>query len=175
MSLLPESWSIMQEHVMSIKPVNSLATTYWTPLQGCHKPWVGNNVDQASAGLSTLKQNVNSRLAPTINVKLYDSCHTNALPDFGADISAAGEPFLCLLNDHIHNFLPSEVIQQTANGWKMYPLGYLPVTFTTGFRQCTDKNHSYPNIPGTILLYKVAKALAILSEHYLQLILLHQS
>jgi len=117
---------------------------------------------QRGPGLSrsiNSQTNVNSRLAPTINVKLYslnDSCHTNALPDFGADISAAGEPLLCLLNDHVHNFLPSEVIQQTANGWKMYPLGYLPVTFTIGFRQCTDKNHIYPNIPGTILSYKLS-------------------
>ena len=38
----------------------------------------------------------------------------------GADISAADKPLLYLLNDHVHNFLPSEVIQQTG---KMYPLG----------------------------------------------------
>ena len=107
--------------------------------------------------------------APTILIKLTSlnrSCHTDVLPDSGADISAAGELLLHLLNDHVYNLLPSDIIPHTANGRKMYPLGYLPVTFAIGSTQYTDKVHIYPNIPGTILSWKAAKALSILPEHY---------
>ena len=137
------------------------------------RPPVGSYVSQPPAGLSTIKQMSTSDPAPTILIKLSSlngSCHTDVLPDSGADISAAGEPLLRLLNDHVYNLLPSEIIPHTANGRKMYPLGYLPVTFTIGSRQYTDNVHIYPNIPGTILSWKAAKALAILPEHYPQLI-----
>jgi len=35
-------------------------------------------------------------------------------------------------------------------------------------QEYTDDVHTYPNIPGTILSWKAAKALAILPEHYPQ-------
>jgi len=80
--------------------------------------------------------------------------------DSGADISAAGEHLLHLLNTTCC------LLTHTANGRKMYPLGYLPVTFTIGCRTYTDNVHIYPNIKKTILSWKAAKALAILPEHY---------
>jgi len=60
------------------------------------------------------------------------------------------------------------LLTHTANGQKMYPLGYLPVTFTIGCRTYMDNVHIYPNITKTILSWKAAKALAILPEHYPQ-------
>ena len=48
----------------------------------------------------------------------------------------------------------------------MYPLGYLPITFKLGTRQCTSNLHIYPNITGTILSLKASKALGILLECY---------
>ena len=134
-------------------------------------PPVTTNVEQHQSHLSTIKQLSTTDPAPTISIQLSSlnsSCHTEVLPDSGADISAAGEQLLHLLNDHVHNLLPSEIIPQTVNWQKMYPLGYLPVTFTIGCRQYTDNVHIYPNIPGTILSWKAAKALAILPERYPQ-------
>ena len=73
---------------------------------------------------------------------------------------------MTLLNDHVHNLIPSDVIPHTANGHKMYLLGYLPITFKLGTRQCTSNVHIYPNITGTILSWKASKLLAILPECY---------
>ena len=119
--------------------------------------------------LSTIKQVATNDPAPTIPIHLTSlngSCSTNVLPDSGADISAAGPPLLTLLNDHVHNLIPSDVVPHTANGHKMYPLGYLPVTFTLGKRQCTSNVHVYLNITGTILLWRASKDLGILPDCY---------
>ena len=88
-------------------------------------------------------------------------------PDSGADISAAGEQPLHLLSDYDHSLLP-----QIFGRLNMFPLGYLPITFTVGGRQHTDIVHIHPKIPGTILSWKAAKALTILLEYYTQPILL---
>ena len=65
--------------------------------------------------LSTIKQVTATEPAPNIDIhilSLNGSCDTPALPDSGADISAAGSKFLQLLNEHtqpspIRDILPN--------------------------------------------------------------------
>ena len=73
-----------------------------------------------------------AQMIPIYLTALKGSCSTDTLPDSRADISAAGTPLLTLLHDHVHNLIHSDIIPHTANGHKMYPLGYLPVTSALG-------------------------------------------
>ena len=57
------------------------------------------------------------------------SCTTKALPDSGADISAAGKTMLSSLNAQVATLLPSKVIPKVVNRTRMFSLGRLPVMF----------------------------------------------
>ena len=124
---------------------------------------MNTNVLQPPPHLSTIKQLSTTDPAPVQLLLLNGSCHTDVLPDSRADILAADKQLLHLLNDHVHNLLPS--IISYCKWAEKYPLGYLLVTFTIGYIQYTENVHIYPNTPGTILLWKAAK---VLTEHYPQ-------
>jgi len=94
------------------------------------------------------------------------SCNTKALPDSGANISAAGKTMLSCLNAQVATLLPSKVIPKAVNGAKMFPLGRLPVTFRYCDTEYRDDLHIYPEIQGTILSWKACKALHILPPDY---------
>ena len=107
--------------------------------------------------------------APLINLDVISangSCYTKALPDSGADISAAGKTILSTLNEHINTLLPSTVIPKVVNGAEIFPLGRLPVTFYLGSTEYHNHLHIYPDIHGTILSWKACKALQILPSCY---------
>ena len=119
--------------------------------------------------LQTIRQVTTAETAPTIGIRILTvngSCDTLALPDSGADISAAGPQLLKLLNEHTLNLLPSEVTPKTANGHKMQPLGKLPVTFQLCGKDHREDMHIYPGVSGVIMSWKTAKGLNILPEHY---------
>ena len=119
--------------------------------------------------LSTIKQVTHTDPAPTITVHIstqHGSCHTDVLPDSGADISAAGKQTLQDLNEGAHSLMPSTIIPRAANGSKMYPIGKLTVTFKLGTREHKEELHIYPNVSGVIMSWKATKALGILPEHY---------
>ena len=76
--------------------------------------------------LDTITQIATTEPAPTTEVHICSangSCDTLALPDSGADISAAGPQLLQLLKEHPLNLLPSEIIPRTADGHSMQPMG----------------------------------------------------
>ena len=119
--------------------------------------------------LQTIRQVTAAETAPTIGIRILTvngSCDTLALPDSGADISAAGPQLLKLLNEHTLNLLPSKVTPKTANGHKMQPLGKLPITFQLCGRDHREDMHIYPGVSGVIMSWKTAKGLNILPEHY---------
>ena len=90
-----------------------------------HGTWVE---DPQSHQLSTIKQVATTEPAPTISIRILSvngTCDTLALPDSGADISAAGPKLLRLLGEHPLNLLPSQINPCTADGHKMQPMGKL--------------------------------------------------
>jgi len=134
------------------------------PSQRLPRSLVGNNVDQPLVDMSTIKQMSTTDPAPTITIKLFSlngSYHTDVLPDSGADISAPGELFLWLLNDHVQTFSLLRSFHTQLMGKDVSTR--LPTChIQSGSKQYTDNVNIYPNIPGTILSWKVTKALAIL-------------
>ena len=119
--------------------------------------------------LSTIRQVSAIEPAPTVVVHIQStkgSCKTQALPDSGADISAAGPQILKLLGKHASNLFSSDVIPQTANGHKMKPLGKLPIAFQLQGQTHTEDMHIYPEISGVIMSWKATKGLNILPVHY---------
>ena len=119
--------------------------------------------------MSTIRQVTATDPAPTILIHISSdngSQHMQVLPDSGADVSAAGQQLLQHLNEHINNLLPSEITPRAANGSKMYALGKLMVTLSLKGKQHTEEMHIYPDVSGTIISWKAARALGILPEHY---------
>ena len=136
------------------------------------KPLHGTGTeDLQSHHLSTIKQVATTEPAPTISIRILSvngTCDTPALPDSGADISAARPKLLRLLGEHPFNLLPSQVNPCTADGHKMQPMGKLPVTFHLQGRQHKEDMHIYSDVSGVIMSWKAAKSLSILPSHYPQ-------
>ena len=125
--------------------------------------------DAQPSQLSTIRQVSATEPAPTVTIHIQStngSCKTQALPDSGADISAAGPQILKLLGEHASNLLSSDVIPQAANGHKMKPLGKLPITFQLQGQTHSEDMHIYPEISGVIMSWKATKGLNILPVHY---------
>ena len=105
--------------------------------------------------------------APTIRVhvaSLNGNTTIPVLPDSGADISVAGPSMLEKLNEHPDNLLPSNVRPRAGN--TMTPIGKLPVTISLGQVTYSDEVHIYPQVRNTLLSWKTAKGLRILSPSY---------
>ena len=66
----------------------------------------------------------------------YGSCHTEVLPDTGADVSAAGEHILSQLNEHKDNLLPSEFTPHVAN--YVHAVGKMQVCFQLTSVECEE-------------------------------------
>jgi len=95
--------------------------------------------------------------APTIVVKICSangSNTTEALPDSGADISAASTRALHDPNEHIDNLLPPNIIPKAANGTQMHPIGQLLISFnlenkTYHFQWCQEHHHVMESLQST--------------------------
>ena len=125
--------------------------------------------DTHPSQLSTIRQVAATEPAPTVNVYILSInglCKTQALPDSGADISAAGPQLLQSLGEHTLNLLSLDITPQAANGHKMQPIGKLPITFQLQGRSHSEDTHIYPEISGFIMSWKAAKGLSILPVHY---------
>jgi len=128
-----------------------------------------SNADTSHPELDNIKHVASSDPVPLIHLDVIaanGSCNTKALPDSGADISAAGKAMLSSLNAQVATLLPSNVIPKALNGAKMFPLGRLQVTFRYCDTEYRDDLHIYPEIQGTILSCKACKALRILPPDY---------
>lgn len=160
----------MPEYAEQGKPMQSPHKPQDHDPQHWHQPkttWT----DEPQLQLSTIRQVSATEPAPTITIRILSingSCDTLALPDSGADISAAGPKLLKLLSEHPLNLLPSEVNPRTADGHTMQPMGRLPVTFHLQGRQHKEDVHIYPDVPAVIMSWKAAKSLSILPSHYPQ-------
>ena len=78
--------------------------------------------DTQLSQLSTIRQVTATEPAPTVSIRISStngSCETQALPDSGANISAAGPQLLHSLSEHALNLLPSKITPHTTNGHKM--------------------------------------------------------
>ena len=127
--------------------------------------------DHQQHRLDTITQIAVTEPAPTIEVCICSangSCDTLALPDSGADISAAGPQLLQLLKEHPLNLLPSEIIPRTADGHSMQPMGKIPITFHLQGRQHKEDMHIYSQVSGVIMSWKAARSLSILPSQYPQ-------
>ena len=119
--------------------------------------------------LSNIHHVTSTDPAPNVSVNITSSngsTLTKALPDSGADISAAGRGILRLINEKISNLLPSNIIPKVANGATMHPLGKIPVTFKLKNREYTDDLHIYPSVHGILMSWQVCKGLGILPHCY---------
>ena len=126
-------------------------------------------VKTAYSKISNIHHMGSSNAAPLITVNVTStkgSSNIQALPDSGADISASGREILTHLNEQIDTLSPSDVIPKAVNGTKMFPIGKLPVTLCPGNSLYLDNIRIYPNVHGTLLLWKACKALQILSPCY---------
>ena len=109
--------------------------------------------------------------APTVEISVRGSngdATLNVLPDFGADITAAGVHILEQLSEHVGNLLPS--MHKTAysvDGSSLQSLGQMTIQITLGDITVTDTLQVFPSIPGGMLiLWKTAKNLNILPKDY---------
>ena len=91
------------------------------------------------------------------------------LPDSGADISAAGQEVLRILDQHVENLLQSNNSPRAVNGSCITHIGKLPVRIQLQERSYNDDLHIYPDVSGALILWKAAKKLGILPAHYPQL------
>jgi len=67
---------------------------------------------------------------PTVLLSTHHgSCHSQVLPDSGADISAAGEHVLPPFNEHKDNLLPFEFTSRAANGQRMHAIEKMHACF----------------------------------------------
>ena len=89
------------------------------------------------------------------------------LPDSGADISAAGEHVLPLLNEYKDSLLPSEFTPCAANGQRMHAIGKMRVCFQLAGNEYEEDVYIFTHLHGVIISWRAAKALQLLSPHYL--------
>ena len=73
------------------------------------------------------------------------------LPDFEAEITAAGKDVLTYLGHHPDNLLPSNVIPRAVSGNNMTPIGMIPITIHLQGKQYTDNIHIIPGIKGAVI------------------------
>jgi len=109
--------------------------------------------------------------APTVKVVvtgLNGSNSLEALPDSGADLTAADVNILSQLGEDIENLLqPSCGETSSVDGSSLREIGQLPVTITLGETSVEDIIHVFPSIPGGLLVsWKTARDLKILPEDY---------
>ena len=96
----------------------------------------------------------------------HGSCHSQVLPDSGADISAAGEHVLPLLNEYKDNLLPSEFMPRSANGQRMHAIGKMRVYFQLAGNEYEEDVYIFTRLHDVIISWRAAKALQLLSPHY---------
>ena len=109
--------------------------------------------------------------APTVNVVvtgLNGSKSLEALPDSGADLTAADVNILPMLGEDVENLLkPSCGETSSVDGSSLREIGQLPVSITLGETTVEDTIHVFPSIPGGLLVsWKTAQDLQILPESY---------
>ena len=109
--------------------------------------------------------------APTVQVLvsgLNGSSKMVALPDSGADLTAADVEMLPRLGENVENLLkPSNKQTSAVDGSHLKAIGQLPVTITLGKTSVEDVVHVFPSIPGGMLLsWKTSKDLSILPPNY---------
>lgn len=130
---------------------------------------IANALSVPKTMLSNIRYVTSTDPAPTITVNITScngSVSTQALPDSGADISAAGKAILSLLNEHVSNLLASNIIPKAVNGTKVHPVGKLPVTFKLRNREHTEDLYIYPSVCGILMSWKACKGLGILPHCY---------
>ena len=105
--------------------------------------------------------------APTINI------HNNYYvipqrPLNSSGLTRLGYRHIRALLEHLHehpdNLLPSDVTPKAVNGTKMHPMGKMPVTLSLGALQYTNDFYIYPEVTGTLLSWKAAKGLNIITQ-----------
>jgi len=109
--------------------------------------------------------------APTIAVNICSangSSTSEALPDCGADISAASTKALHDLNEHVDNLFPPNIIPKAANGTQMDPIWRLPISFNLKHKTYQTDLHIFNRVSGIIMSWKACKALSILPPCYPQ-------
>ena len=119
--------------------------------------------------MSNMKVAAIISLAPSVTISLTSlnrSTVVEALPDSGADISAAGIHLLTQLGEHQLNLLPSQVTPRAVNGMSMQPIGKIPVTLQLGPIKHKEDLHIYQEVSGVLLSWTASKALGILPECY---------
>ena len=111
------------------------------------------------------------RRAPTISAtitSLNGSATLNALPDTGADITAADVKVLKLLREDINNLLPPvSGPTSSVDGSPLKSLGQLPLSISFGEITANETVQIFPSIQGYMLIsWRAAQRLHILSENY---------
>ena len=89
------------------------------------------------------------------------------LPDSGADVCVRGLTLLKQLGEHQDNLLSSSVTLRAVNNTTIKPMGKLPIIIKLGSHNYTDTFHIFPNVTITLLLWKAARGLTILTKNYL--------
>ena len=111
--------------------------------------------------------------APAVDVLvtgLNGSKILQALPDSGADLTAADVNILFELNEYVESLLqPSHGETSSVDGSSLREIGQLPVKITLGETTLKDVIHVFPSIAGGLLIsWKTAKERKILPEDYPQ-------
>ena len=107
--------------------------------------------------------------APTVTVDFSTpngTCTIAALPDTGADISAAGPNFLQSLGENVSNLLPPTDQPKSADGSPMKCLGQLPVTVAIGDRTASCTIHILENLSTVLLSWDTTRDLALIHQAY---------
>ena len=108
--------------------------------------------------------------APTVKVQVVTqsgrSVTVEAIPDTGADVSAAGPEILALLGESTLNLMSSSETPQSADGSEMTVLGSMPVTVSLGDQSTKTQIFVIKNLQGVLLSWEATRDLAIVPRDY---------
>lgn len=128
----------------------------------------GNN--RRDGSIAAIIASTQTNRAPTVTVSvtsLNGQAEVVALPDTGADISAAGIQFLQALGEDTANLWPTVIEEaQAANGQPMTALGRMSVDLRLGTSCISTDVFIIEGISGLLLSWSVARDLSIIPEHY---------
>ena len=107
--------------------------------------------------------------APTVQANISTpkgTCTIVALPDTGADISAAGLNFLEYLGEPLSNLLPPTDQPKSADASGMKCLGQLPVMVTVGDKSTSCNIHIITHLTTLLLSWATTRDLSLIHKSY---------
>ena len=108
--------------------------------------------------------------APTVDVQVTSATgqtvQVQAIPDTGADVSAAGPGFIDLLNGSLEELAPTTERPESTDGSPMHVLGSVSVTLTIGEHSVQTPVLIVDRLKGLLLSWETTRDLALIPADF---------